>query len=417
MNTNKKSFFIANLILACFLAFFVVEGISASEGNIAEEFHFRSVRAMGMGNTFAAVANDGDAIYYNPAGLTNIRRTIIDIQPVRIIPSQDVYDQLKNRKQLMDDLGALSETGDPLEDPNLEDERRRLMERMESLLADDFGLDAGIPVRAIVPFHIGSYGLAIGLMSHGWSMTEVAVERRGLDWSNFVMDVLDDEVIYDSLVEASYGAAAAVELPLTPLPLEMSFGLSARRLKRWRLTDRDDPLGLDDLLNPFGPDGIEGNSDDLKARYFDPDDPWSNVSEGKGYCVDAGVIGSFNDAINLAVVARNAMGNVEYEDGTDDELPVDFSASGSVNLTRLSGPGIPLMDVIVAGEVNEDEEIRLGLEVVWDMPLLELSGRIGSNDGYLTFGAGIDLLFLDFDYAFYSDQNTDWHAFALSLSF
>ena len=59
----------------------------------------------------------------------------------------------------------------------------------------------------------------------------------------------------------------------------------------------------------------------------------------------------------------------------------------------------------------------MGLEVVLDLPLLALSGRIGSNRGYMTLGAGIQFMFLDFDYAFYGDNDADWHAFSLNLAF
>ena len=414
MNNRNIILGFSSLILTC-LFIFVCSDAFASD--TSEEFRFKSVRAMGMGNAFSAVSDDGNSFYYNPAGLTSISRIKLELQPVRVIISRDFYDQFEDMDELMGDLEAISESEKPLEDPNLKDERIRLTEKIESLFNDDFGLDVGVPARAILPLHIGNYGLAIGLVSHGWAMSKVEVQRRGLDWGDFVMDMLDDEVLYDIMAEASYGAAAALEFPLQPMPVEVSCGLAVRKIYRWRMTDEDDLLGFDDLFNPYGLDGIKGTADDLAARYFDPDDPWESISEGEGYSVDAGVIGSFNDAINVAVVAHNLAGEIKYDDAPDDELPLDFSFAASVKLSELTTPDIPVWDVVFAAEMNEDSDLRLGLEVIWDLPLLELSGRIGSNHGFLTLGAGIDLLFLDFDYAFYADENTDWHAFALSLSF
>ena len=208
------------------------------------------------------------------------------------------------------------------------------------------------------------------------------------------------------MAELSYGAAVAVELPVALLPLELSFGVAARRLHRWRITDRDDLLGFDDIL-----------ADDFTERYFDPEDPWASVSEGKGYVVDIGALGSFNDAINLAVVVENLITKMEYKDGTEDEFPAKFGISSAVDLTELTHHGAADVDVMLAGGVNSSKETRLGLEIIWDMPLLKLSGRIGSNEGHMTLGAGIQLAFLDVDYAFYGDEDTNWHAFSLNLSF
>jgi hypothetical protein len=405
MHIRKKALLNVSLILTCLLAF-IGNSPLASENSYEDKLQFRGVRAMGMGNVFAPVADDGDAFYYNPAGLANIKNIRIDIQPIRLIPSRDLYGELKGLRQLRDDLRALSDSEEPLEDPDLQDERRRLMDRMENLLYDDLGLDAGFPARAIVPLHIGDYGVTVGGMTHAWSMSQVEVRRRGLDWSYFVKDVLDDEVLYDGMVEVSYGAGAAVEIPVPPTPLELSFGISARRLRRWRITDRYDLLSLDDIL-----------ADDFEKRYFDPEDPWESISEGKGYSVDIGAIGSLNDAINLAVVVQNLVGHVKYEDDVEDEFPLNVEASSAVNLARLSRSGVPVMDVILAGSIDKDQETRLGLELIWDMPILALSGRIGSNHGHLTLGAGVQFMFLDFDYAFYGDQDSDWHAFSLNLTF
>ena len=133
--------------------------------------------------------------------------------------------------------------------------------------------------------------------------------------------------------------------------------------------------------------------------------------------MDIGGIGSLNDTISLAIVAQNLMGNANYEKDPDDDLPTNVDLSSAVNLTRLMGPAISSLDVVLAAGIDNSEEIRVGLELTWDLPLLELSGRIGSNDGHTTLGAGIQFAFLDFDYAFYGDGDADWHAFSLNLAF
>jgi hypothetical protein len=80
-----------------------------------------------------------------------------------------------------------------------------------------------------------------------------------------------------------------------------------------------------------------------------------------------------------------------------------------------------MTNVVLAGsldDINSDIKARLGLEFNWKvLKIVSLSGRIGSNQGYPTLGAGIKVLFLNFDYAFYGDEITDWHAFSFNLAF
>jgi len=377
---------------------------------------------MGMGNAFAAIADDGDAFYYNPAGLTNADGIRVDLQPARLTITQDFYDEIRDLDQLMDDIKAIDESENPLEDPGLRDERRRIMDRMKRLLGENLGMDAAAPARVIVPLHAGDYAIAVGGIVHGWSESQIHIQRRGLHWNDFVKDMLDDKALYNVTAEISYGGAAAIEIPLAILPLEVSLGLGIRRTRRWQLTDKDDPLGIEDVINPDGKDAVEGTSDDFKERYFDPEDPWDSVSEIKGYNVDIGTMASFDDSINFAIVLQNLIGKIE-----DDKLPRDFGISASVNLAKLPTPDVPMLDVILAaGLDNTDrsddgswivDKTRLGLEVIWDMSLLALSGRLGSNHGHMTLGAGVQLAFLDFDYAFFGDQDANWHAFSLNLAF
>lgn len=418
---RKDALWVVNLMLV-WLVVFAENSLPASGDDGAGSHQYRGVRPMGMGNAFAAIADDGDAFYYNPAGLTSVRKIRIDLQPIKFIPTQDLYDEFKDLDQLADDVEAIRESAEPLKDPNLEDERRRVMRKMKRLMRGNLGLDMASPVRVIVPLHIGDYGVAVGGIAHTWSESQVHVRRRGLNWSDFVKDMLDDEVVYNIMAEASYGVAAAIEIPIASLPLELSFGLAARRIHRWQMTDEDDPLGMEDLLNPYGKDGVEGTPDDFKERYFDPEDPLASASKVKGYDVDAGTIASLGDVISLAVALQNVVGKVK-----DENFPRDLQLSAAVNLAKLPSPDIPTLDIILAAgldslnDMRERDEIvdtaRLGLELVWKLPLLAVSGRIGSNHGYMTLGAGIQLMFLDFDYAFYGDQDANWHAFSLNLAF
>ncbi|MBD3183995.1 hypothetical protein GF312_17050 [Candidatus Poribacteria bacterium] len=417
--TLKKS----SLLFCLFLIVFL-ENQALSEYNYYDSvsIEYRSVRAMGMGNAFGAVSDDGDAFYYNPAGMANIRDIKIDFQPIRVIPTRDLFNKYNDLEQFIDDIEKLNESDNPLEDPALEDERIRVSRNIEDLTDDELGLEAAVPFRFIIPFHVGNYSLALGGMSHAWSQADFHVIRRGLDWDDFVKDLMDDEIYYDIVGEASYGGALALEIPLYPLPLELSLGAAARRIHRWQMTDKNDPMGIEEIINPDGKDGIPGTDDDFEEKYFDPNDPLESLIESKGYDLDLGAIVNLADVMNLGVTIHNAASKIG-----DDELKRSLEVSASTNIAKLTTPDIPMLDIILAGGLDVEEDMweesdfiemsRLGVEVCWDFPILELSGRIGSYHGFMTMGAGLKLFFLDFDYAFYGDERTDWHAFCLNFAF
>jgi len=65
-----------------------------TQGVFADEpEHLRqSVRALGMGGAFVAVANDEYALYYNPAGLQAVQQTVIEILTAGATTNQNLLD-------------------------------------------------------------------------------------------------------------------------------------------------------------------------------------------------------------------------------------------------------------------------------------------------------------------------------------
>ncbi len=69
---HKAHFIITIMLLIMFLPV-VVLGKALSGGQPGSFLHLgQSARAQGMGNCFAAISDDVTAIYYNPAGLTQL---------------------------------------------------------------------------------------------------------------------------------------------------------------------------------------------------------------------------------------------------------------------------------------------------------------------------------------------------------
>ena len=78
-------------ILAVFLSMLTVSSAFGDEPQ-----HIRqSIRALGMGNAFIAVANDENALFYNPAGLHAIQQHIFEILTVNATLNKNVIDLSK----------------------------------------------------------------------------------------------------------------------------------------------------------------------------------------------------------------------------------------------------------------------------------------------------------------------------------
>ncbi|HGE69976.1 TPA: hypothetical protein ENX78_04015 [Candidatus Poribacteria bacterium] len=396
--------------------------ISFADSDKIWEVPYRGIRAMGMGNAFDAISDDNDSVYYNPAGMASVRKIKVYIQPLRLIPTQDFYNETKDIDELIDDLEKISDSSNPLEDPKLKDERIRLIDRLDRLTKESIAIDGGVPIMVMIPYHIKDFGATLGIFGHGWSVSQVKVVRRGLNWTDPIINMLDDAIFYRLMGETAYGLSSAVKFPIMLLPLSVSVGLSVARVDRWMLTDQDDLIGVQELLSINGPDGIKGTEDDFKNRYFDPEDPLSSMAMGSGFNINAGVMASIgDDTAKVGLTFRDLVGKINYQE-IKDEIPKKLvGISTSINLAKLPKPDIPMIDAIISASINDinsdDPKLRTGFELTWRPKAIALSGRIGSNDGFLTLGAGLRLLFLDLNYAFYGDKITNWHAVSLSLAF
>jgi len=408
----RRIFSIITLISTIFFAQSV---IAATDNSLMWDFQYRGVRAMGMGNAFNAVSDDADAFYYNPAGLTSIRKFRLDIQPVRVIPTEAFYNETKDINDLIDDIDRISASSDPLEDPNLKDERIRLKNKVENLINEQVGADLAVPIRIMFPLHIKDYGVTIGAIAHEWVGAQIDIRKKGIRWDNFVVDMLDDEIFYKIVEERIYGVSSAICIPIPASPVKLSLGLTAKMIEKSQLTDENDLMNFGDILN--------SDTEEFKNRFFDTKDPLSSMTSGSGFGVDGGVMTSVNDdAIKLGLSFRNILGKIKYDNIEDETLKRLFNVSAAVNVAKIPNPDIPMIDLILSGDYvgigGDDPKPRLGVELIWKpLSLISLSGRVGSNNGFLTLGAGVQLAFFDIDYAFYGDEITNWHAISLNLSF
>ena len=95
------------LLVGCVVASSVAVSAMADEPLLP----FRSLRAMGLGNAYEAVADDLFAFDYNPAGLANIDRFTFAIVPAQVRLSEDLADELENLQDLLDEISDLADEG------------------------------------------------------------------------------------------------------------------------------------------------------------------------------------------------------------------------------------------------------------------------------------------------------------------
>lgn len=98
MTRQEKDYHVSKtpLILRCCFLLLIVPCLLSGTLSADEPEHLRqSVRALGMGGAFVAVANDEYALYYNPAGLQSVQQSVIEIVTAGATTNQNLLDLMK----------------------------------------------------------------------------------------------------------------------------------------------------------------------------------------------------------------------------------------------------------------------------------------------------------------------------------
>lgn len=414
----------------------------------------RGVRPMGLGNAFEAIADDENAFHYNPAGLAQREEMLFHLLIARPRISSDLADENPDEvRELFEAIDTLMDYDDPLEnqDAAAREAREILADRIEEALAESLAARVDLPsIGFAVPLRIAEkYRLTVGSSLYTQSSGLLRVEPRGLIWADPVKDMLDNPIIYNILTQWTFELAAAVEIPVripvmsptnkTPSLSKIYLGTALRWINRSVFTDEDNPFAAEDILSPDGPDGIEGTDDDFTKRYFDIDQDIESVGDflalvddntekRKGYSFDLGTIFAPVDGLKFAFVMRNLVSNISTEAG-DRHFPRNVVVSTAVKplvLLEQSLKPPSFLDLTLAASLDRrngddrlsdfsmgkyTDRIHLGAEVTLfsDGPV-SFSGRIGNNQGFLTFGTGLKLGPIHLDFVRYGDLETDWYA-------
>ena len=140
----------ANIVRALVVGWIVASALVVSAAADEPLLPFRSLRAMGLGNAYEAVADDLFALDYNPAGLANIDGFTLAIVPGQARISEDLADELSNLEDLLDEINELSkqDTDSILASDAIDD----VVDRIDNLRRQKLKMNATVGlVRAALP--------------------------------------------------------------------------------------------------------------------------------------------------------------------------------------------------------------------------------------------------------------------------
>ena len=400
----------------------------AAEEDQKPLYLFRSTRVSALGNAYEAIADDIYAIHYNPAGLTNIGKTVFQLMAVRGRFTSDVVEEASTMPDFFNEtIVPLTDSNNPLMDPTLSAQREALVTRAEEILKRRIGLGLDLPAFGLVlPMANKKLALGISFIPMTQTNTSFRIVERGLPWPDPVMEMFDNQVIYRAAFQGSLTTAVSYNHDLNASFLKsVKIGAGLRLIRRSIFTDEDNPFMIADVLNP----------DEFKKNYFNLGDEGfssyarENLETSTGYSVDLGSLLTPMDGLNLGLTFRNLVSGL-----SDQSFPANLTIAVAAKPFSLLNINNSLLDLTLAAswdDPNGDDNlgdfaldqytdhIHLGAEVrLLPGQLVEVALRAGNNQGFPTVGTGIRILkLLNLDVAWYGNLEADWLIGSMEVSF
>jgi hypothetical protein len=303
-----------------------------------------------MGGAFTAVADDEHALFYNPAGLSEISALNLAVVNPLVEVSEDSTDMYQD----------------------LQDSDFETVEEVEAFLTKYMGVQQHIraAINPYVGFNVADYGVMIAGLGNG------TVNAVPIDPNDPKLDVT---------AIGDYGLLGGVggKLPFSGLRM----GLSLKAINRQSLKE---VYTSQELLDEDFDTLIE---DDL--------------NEGSGISADIGVLYTlpFISIVDLDLgLAVQNLPEMDMGDALDIDTQVNVGMALKKKLGKFGFIGaLDCMDL--GRNISEDDDWgkrwHAGAEVKF--PLF-LSLQAGLNQGYWTAGLGLDFKLLRFDVASYGEE-------------
>ncbi|MGM0453107.1 MAG: hypothetical protein ACQERN_08070, partial [Thermodesulfobacteriota bacterium] len=311
---------------------------------------YDGIRPLGMGNAFTAVADDENAVFYNPAGLSMMSGFQLGV----VNPLIEIAD---------DSIDFADDAGDVDFDNTTE---------VADLLRNYTGKPQHVRV-GLFP-HLGLNIKDVGVMVGALGQGTVDVEINNPVWPQTRVDLIAD-----------YGPIAGAGFKL-PAVENLHLGMSLKY------------IGRESLSEVYTPAEIA--ADDFDDQLDD------DQNSGSAASVDFGAIYelSFIEAVDTKV-GFSALNIPEMDMGDAVDIKSQYDIGVAV------GKSFGFCDIVGAFDIHDitnnaiadselSKRIHMGAEV--QLPVLAL--RAGLNDGYLAGGATIDLKLFRFDVATYATE-------------
>ncbi|MFQ5568908.1 MAG: conjugal transfer protein TraF [Rhodothermales bacterium] len=401
---NRHTIFRSALLCALFLSLsWTVEAQQRVPGTRA---FVPSPQVLGMGGAAAAYPTTRTALFYNPAHLTHLRVTRAPITMLGL--SASISNNFPNQLDFYNDR---------LE-PAIQEGIENLNEEDEQTLYEDVFREAGTPTvlsgDVLLPSFVlnrGAFGVGGGIFAHSevaYSVEDAGAGVPGVDFT--------------ALVDLMAVAAGAVDF--APLGLKgLSAGVTSKYSQRY-LSLKVKPVdAIDDDeslyvlgASSFGVDvGLLYSANLSIPGQLNFGVVWSDLTL-KNYDYSFTAYYTKNEEVrdDRAIATEVALAQERYQ------LSPTFRAGVAYVLPVLAGP---LKETAVALDYIRYEDALVDQPVLGQLSLglqttlgKTLSLRTGLNQGYTTFGAGLQLSFVRIDYAYYGSeqgrlpgQSASWH--------
>jgi hypothetical protein len=318
----------------------------------AEEYPtlHRGVRPLGMGGAFTAVADDENALFYNPAGLSDIDTLQVGIFNPLVEVSENTPDMINDAQDTdFDDTGEVTD-----------------------FLRDYVGEHQHF--RAALFPHVGFNIKGYGIMVAGLAQATLDMDVRNPVWP---------EAHVDGVTDIGLLAGVGLDVPIAGLKA----GATVKFISRESL---DETYTATDIA-----------ADDFDQELED------DMASGSGIGFDLGVIYRlpFTEVIDLDL-GLTVQNIPEMDMG--DAKPLETQANFGLAATKqFAGfdlvAALDYMDLSNSYDEDEDPAKRLHMGAEVRLPAI-LSLRAGLNQGYYTAGATVDFKVVRFDVATYGEE-------------
>jgi len=390
---------------------------------------YEGARPLALGGAFSAIADDENAKWWNPAGMVNLRSWQFDI---RVMPQISKDSVTVARELPLADIQKVQQKVDDGEDVLSIPETQDILDYFADL-DEVISLQDAVTLGLTVPRIGARDNWAFGISTYARAeVDELYIQQNGLTSDNIPdwVKLTGYEIIYnikaDEVINLS-GAYCFNDLSQPENTKSSSIGVNVKQLTRYRLTDKDSPKTVEDLLNK-----------DIDL----PENP-NDVPHASTLAFDIGAMCRPTEWISFALVTQDIGAVLNYGDGKTsmEHIPtnVKFGSAFSPIKYFNKGPmyveGQPPLndyDVLLSCEADDigggvrknrpymADKLHAGLELRYSFyrNLFGIALRGGSNQGFPSYGAGLNILWiLEANYAYYGAEKDEYHVFDLGLSF